>query len=58
MYENHLEFLRWAVSYDEGDINMRSKAKHDKWQRLLSWLLFAVDGNMSTEENFKKIFGC
>ena len=30
MYESHQEFLDWAASYDNGDINMRSKSKHDE----------------------------
>ncbi len=33
MYESHQEFLDWAASYDNGDVNMRSKSKHDEWQK-------------------------
>lgn len=35
MYDAHQEFLAWAAAYDRGDINLRSKAKHDEWQKLL-----------------------
>ena len=35
MFEIHQEFIAWAKSYDNGGINMRSKAKHDAWQKLL-----------------------
>lgn len=30
MHENHLEFLEWARAYDSGNINIRSKVKHDE----------------------------
>jgi hypothetical protein len=30
MYQNHVEFIEWAAAYDTGDIDMRSKAKHDE----------------------------
>lgn len=33
MYENHQEFLDWAAAYDDGAIDMRSKVKHDEWQK-------------------------
>ncbi|MBQ7338601.1 MAG: hypothetical protein IJW40_09155 [Clostridia bacterium] len=36
MYRQHLEFIEWAKAYDTGGMNMRSKAKHDEWQKLLS----------------------
>ena len=39
MYQNHQEFLEWAASYDTGDVNMRSKAKHDEWQNGLRHLV-------------------
>lgn len=45
MYENHMEFIEWAKQYDSGDIFIRSKAKHDEWQKLLSCEVLNVDGN-------------
>lgn len=33
MFEDHQKFLTWAAAYDCGDIHMRSKAKHDEWQK-------------------------
>ena len=35
MYENHQEFIAWAKAYDTGGLTMRSRAKHDEWQKLL-----------------------
>lgn len=35
MYTNHVEFIEWVRRYDTGSVNMRSKAEHDEWQKLL-----------------------
>ena len=51
MYENHLEFLEWASKYDTGSVNMRSKAEHDEWQKLLQCPLVVVDGAEALEKN-------
>lgn len=45
MYENHLAFIEWAKEYDTGDTSIRSKAKHDEWQKLLQCELLVIDGN-------------
>ena len=55
MYENHLEFIKWAASYDHGGMDMRSKAKHDDWQKKLICPLLFVDGNMLVSENYEII---
>ena len=36
LYQHHCEFLRFAERYDDGGLDMRSRAKHDEWQTLLS----------------------
>lgn len=55
MYENHRDFLEWAASYDDGDLKMRSKAKHDEWQKLLLCNQILLNGNDSLEYNFNII---
>ena len=55
MYEKHRAFLTWAASYDEGGIDMRSKAKHDEWQKLLPCPLVCVDGALPIETNWEII---
>jgi adenylate kinase family enzyme len=30
-HEKFREFLDWARSYDEGDLDMRSRARHEQW---------------------------
>ena len=55
MYENHLEFIKWAASYDHGGMDMRSKAKHKKKKKKLICPLLFVDGNMPVSENYEII---
>ncbi|MDE5598647.1 MAG: AAA family ATPase [Lachnospiraceae bacterium] len=55
MYESHLEFLEWAKEYDTGSIDMRSKAKHDEWQKLLQCPQIVLDGAGDLDENFRVV---
>ncbi len=55
MYANHIEFIEWAKKYDTGSVNMRSKAKHDEWQKMILCKQIVLDGADDLEENFKKV---
>lgn len=55
MYQQHLEFVEWARKYDTGSVNMRSKAKHDEWQKLLLCKQIVLNGADDLDENFKKV---
>ncbi len=50
-----MEFLEWETKYDTGSVNMRSKAKHDEWQKLLRCRQSVLDGTDTLEENFRKV---
>jgi len=58
MYEQHIEFIRWAGTYDTGGVDMRSRAKHDEWQKLLTCGILHLDGADSVECNFRKVREC
>lgn len=55
MYQQHLDFLAWARSYDTGGPNMRSKAEHDHWQKLLPCPLLVLDGGRDLHENVVEV---
>lgn len=55
MYEHHLAFVEWAKTYDTGGVDVRSKAKHDVWQKLLPCEILHLDGAASVEENYAKV---
>ena len=37
-------------------MNMRSKAKHDEWQKLLKCKQIVLNGADDLQENFKKVY--
>ena len=55
MYEQHVKFIKWAKDYDKGDVNMRSKVRHDEWEKLLPCKIIYVNGEDLLCENFKKV---
>ena len=55
MYQQHLEFMDWAKSYDNGRVGTRSKVAHDEWQKLLTCKVLCLDGAEELEQNVKKV---
>ena len=55
MYQTHSDFIEWAKKYDTAGTEMRSKAKHDEWQKLLGCKLLQLNGNDSLQDNFSII---
>jgi adenylate kinase family enzyme len=51
MYKNYLEFIEWAAAYDTGNVMMRSKAKHDEWEKLLRCRQIVVSGENELKYN-------
>ena len=55
MYQTHADFLRWAAAYDTGGPEMRSRAKHDAWQRQLQCPLLVLDGGDDLDRNLSTV---
>ena len=55
MYESHLEFIEWASMYDNGDINMRSKALHNNWLSELKCKLLSIEEDFDLDEKLQKV---
>jgi adenylate kinase family enzyme len=54
-YNQFLEFIEWASKYDEGDVNIRSKALHEEWLSSLKCPIVRLEGDLSVQERVKKI---
>ena len=50
MHNQHQAFLEWASKYDEGGLDIRSKAQHDEWQKKLTCDLLILDGTKPINE--------
>lgn len=55
MYQQHIDFVKWAKAYDNGGMDMRSRVKHDDWQKLLLCDILYLDGADTLENNFAKV---
>ncbi len=54
-YPDHLAFIRWADAYDQGGLDMRSKAKHDAWQQLLPCAQLRLNGADDAQANAARV---
>jgi hypothetical protein len=50
MYESSQAFLAWAASYDEGDVDIRSRRRHEQWLGTLPCPIVCIEGEYSIEE--------
>jgi adenylate kinase family enzyme len=57
MYENHIEFIEWAKTYDTAGTDQRSRAMHEEWFKRLSCPLLRMDGTKTIEELLKDVMG-
>ena len=51
MYEHSQAFLAWAASYDDGDVHIRSRRRHDQWLSTLPRPLICFEGEYSIKEH-------
>ena len=45
LHKAHVEFMNWAQRYDDGGLNMRSRALHERWIERLPLPVLRLDGN-------------
>ena len=50
MYEQSQAFLDWAASYDDGDLNIRSRRLHEQWLGNLSCPIVCIEGEYTIKE--------
>ncbi|MFW6309390.1 MAG: AAA family ATPase [bacterium] len=55
MHKTHKKFLRWASTYDQGGLNMRSKVKHELWMAKLNCPILRIEGEYSIKESMNLV---
>jgi adenylate kinase family enzyme len=55
MHENHRTFLDWAAAYDEGDMTMRSLARHHEWLEGLPCPVLRLEGVLETRDAVERV---
>lgn len=48
-------FLDWTSHYDQGDLDGRSRARHEEWIRKLFCTVLRIEGNFSIEQRLALI---
>lgn len=54
-YNQFIEFIQWASKYDDGDIDIRSKALHEEWLSSLKCPIVRLEGDLSVQERLNSI---
>lgn len=57
MHEEHVEFIEWAKTYDNGGLDSRSRALHIAWLKNVTCPILTVDGTSPVEEILARITG-
>ncbi|QWU15318.1 Adenylate kinase [Paenibacillus sophorae] len=56
-YQSFKEFIEWAASYDEADVETRSRAMHEQWISELKCPVIRIEGDItsSVQERVSKV---
>lgn len=55
LHKAHVEFLDWAQRYDNGELDMRSRALHEWWIQKLPLPVLRLDGNRQVDTLLREI---
>lgn len=55
MYENHQAFITWAESYEDGDLNMRSKKSEIEWIKEAKRKVLKIEKEMPIKEELELV---
>lgn len=55
MYESSQAFIKWASEYDTGDVNMRSKIRHELWLSELCCDVIRIEEDIDVVEKLSII---
>jgi len=49
------EFIEWAMRYDEGDENIRSRELHERWLKKIKCRIVRIEEDISIDEKISRI---
>jgi len=55
MHEIHTAFMAWAAGYDDGDLTMRSRRRHEAWLQELPCPVLPLEGVGTVAENLEAV---
>lgn len=54
-HHDYKAFIEWAMAYDEGGLDIRSKSSHEKWIATLPCPVVRIEGDRTITENLKTV---
>jgi hypothetical protein len=57
MCEQSQAFFAWAAAYEEGDLTIRSRQRHDQWLSMLQCPIIRREGVYTVEEHADGVMG-
>ena len=55
LYKEHIAFIEWASSYDDGGLDIRSKALHDEIEKSFQCKIIYLDGENELDDKFAEV---
>lgn len=55
MYQLHLEFMDWAQKYDNGGLQIRSRAQHENWLKRFTCPIIRIEEPMDLGEQVQLV---
>lgn len=55
LHQHHIEFIEWAKSYDNGGLDIRSKAMHDELEKSFPCEVLYLDGEDELDVKLDKV---
>lgn len=55
LHATHLAFMSWAARYDQGGLDVRSRASHAQWMEQLTCRLLRLEGDQTTERRLQMV---
>lgn len=55
MFEQHTAFMRWAEAYEQADVSMRSRRRHEAWIAALPCPVTRLDATRSVEQHIEDL---
>jgi hypothetical protein len=57
MHQHFMDFLAWAAAYDQGGLDMRSRARHEQWLAGLGCPVVRYEGEMALPDILEDLMG-
>lgn len=55
LHHSHRAFMTWAEGYDQGGLEMRSRATHEAWMATLACPVLRLEGDLELDEKVARV---